>query len=207
VRRIESQLMLAEPASAYALQRSAVRLFERLLMERYANAALRRARDRPQEDSVLNRGTVAIWRRLPLSFRLHMPDTWMRGSAISTAPSPEPVVSCGIWCSSRLRHVLPFSLVPCNRCRNRVDGRGFAAGFVGDHVGHIACSAPHRARGEGLGSELLRQSATALHEGGAKRISLAVTAANEEAVGLYLRCGFRELHRFMPMCGSPRAEF
>jgi ribosomal protein S18 acetylase RimI-like enzyme len=71
------------------------------------------------------------------------------------------------------------------------------ASFVADDVAHITelCVTP-RVRGAGLGYELLRQSAEALRGAGANRISLAVTAANEEAIGLYKRCGFRGTRRF-----------
>jgi ribosomal protein S18 acetylase RimI-like enzyme len=75
---------------------------------------------------------------------------------------------------------------------------GIALGsFVGAEVGHIAqiCVRPE-AKGAGVGYELLRLSIAGLRQGGAKRVSLTVTAANEEAVRLYLRCGFREVRRF-----------
>ena len=79
---------------------------------------------------------------------------------------------------------------------------GLAAGmslssFVADDVGHIAeiCVAPD-ARGAGLGYELLGQSIAMLRGAGAQRVSLTVTASNEEAVRLYTRCGFREARRF-----------
>ena len=69
--------------------------------------------------------------------------------------------------------------------------------FVADDVAHITeiCVTPG-ARGVGLGYELLRQSTAALRGAGAKRVSLTVTAANQEAVRLYTRCGFREVRRF-----------
>jgi ribosomal protein S18 acetylase RimI-like enzyme len=57
------------------------------------------------------------------------------------------------------------------------------------------CVTPH-AKGSGLGYELLRNAVAALRAGGAKRISLTVTSANEDAVRLYRRCGFREVRRF-----------
>jgi ribosomal protein S18 acetylase RimI-like enzyme len=75
---------------------------------------------------------------------------------------------------------------------------GIALGsFVGAEVGHIAqiCVRPE-AKGAGVGYELLRLSIAGLRQGGAKRVSLTVTAANEEAVRLYLKCGFREVRRF-----------
>jgi ribosomal protein S18 acetylase RimI-like enzyme len=69
--------------------------------------------------------------------------------------------------------------------------------FVARDVAEITelCVTPD-ARGAGLGYEVLRQSIGTLRGEGAKRISLAVTAANEDAVRLYIRCGFRTARRF-----------
>jgi ribosomal protein S18 acetylase RimI-like enzyme len=79
---------------------------------------------------------------------------------------------------------------------------GWAAGvslcsFVGQDVGHITqlCVTP-QTKGLGLGYELLRKSVEALRLAGARRITLTVTSANEEAVRLYERCGFKEMRRF-----------
>jgi len=75
---------------------------------------------------------------------------------------------------------------------------GIALGsFVGAEVGHIAqiCVRPE-AKGVGVGYELLRLSIAGLRQRGAKRVSLTVTATNEGAVRLYLKCGFREVRRF-----------
>jgi ribosomal protein S18 acetylase RimI-like enzyme len=69
------------------------------------------------------------------------------------------------------------------------------ASFIADDVGHITelCVMP-QARGRAR----VRTAAPTLRSTGAKRISFTVTAANEEAVRLYLQCGFRELRRFHP---------
>ena len=69
--------------------------------------------------------------------------------------------------------------------------------FVAPEVAHITqlCVVPG-AQGAGLGYELLRQAVVGLRAHGARRISLTVTAANTEAVKLYMGCGFRELRRF-----------
>jgi len=70
--------------------------------------------------------------------------------------------------------------------------------FVGGQVGHITqlCVIP-AAKGRGLGYELLRESVKALRMHGACRISLTVTCANEEAIRLYTRCGFRDVRHFL----------
>jgi ribosomal protein S18 acetylase RimI-like enzyme len=90
----------------------------------------------------------------------------------------------------------PASYTAFDRNTGCVAGMSISS-FVADDVGHITeiCVAP-RARGGGLGYELLRQSVAAMRGAGAKRVSLTVTAANEEAVRLYTRCGFREARRF-----------
>jgi ribosomal-protein-alanine N-acetyltransferase len=69
--------------------------------------------------------------------------------------------------------------------------------FVGPHTGHITQLGvmPH-AQGMGIGRDLLERAMDALYRNGAKRISLTVTVANERALGLYRRAGFRELRRF-----------
>ena len=63
-------------------------------------------------------------------------------------------------------------------------------------TGHITqiCVAP-AVRGTGIGHELLRQSLTTLREMGCASASLTVTAANEDAVALYERVGFRRCAR------------
>jgi ribosomal protein S18 acetylase RimI-like enzyme len=70
--------------------------------------------------------------------------------------------------------------------------------FVGGQVGHITqlCVIP-AAKGRGLGYQLLRESVNALRMHGARRISLTVTCANEEAIRLYARCGFRDVRHFL----------
>ena len=79
--------------------------------------------------------------------------------------------------------------------------------FIAEDVGHIAeiCVTP-KARGAGLGYELLQQAIASLRAAGAKRISLAVTSANEEAIKLYKRCGFRELRRFYAFVWEARSR-
>ncbi len=71
------------------------------------------------------------------------------------------------------------------------------ASMVAPECGHITqiCVAPS-VRGTGLGHELLRQSLTALRNMGCRSASLTVTAANEDAVKLYERVGFKTIRRF-----------
>jgi ribosomal protein S18 acetylase RimI-like enzyme len=69
--------------------------------------------------------------------------------------------------------------------------------ILSPRVGHITqiCVVP-RLKGKGLGYELLRRSLLALGEAGCRKASLTVTAANENAVRLYERVGFRPSHTF-----------
>jgi ribosomal protein S18 acetylase RimI-like enzyme len=69
--------------------------------------------------------------------------------------------------------------------------------ILSPRVGHVTqiCVAPPL-KGKGLGYELLRRSLLALGEAGCRQTSLTVTAANENAVRLYERVGFRPSHTF-----------
>lgn len=71
------------------------------------------------------------------------------------------------------------------------------ASLVSQESGHITqiCVSPD-AQGAGIGRELLRQSLTTLREMGCRTASLTVTAANQGAVALYERVGFRTVRRF-----------
>jgi len=71
------------------------------------------------------------------------------------------------------------------------------ASLVSQHCGHITqiCTTPE-ARGLGIGHALLRQSLTTLRDMGCEAATLTVTSANEHAVALYERVGFRTIRRF-----------
>jgi ribosomal protein S18 acetylase RimI-like enzyme len=68
---------------------------------------------------------------------------------------------------------------------------------VADNVGHITqiCVLPE-AQGTGVGYELLRRSLLTLCDAGCESVSLTVTAANQQAVGLYQNMGFRAVRHF-----------
>jgi ribosomal protein S18 acetylase RimI-like enzyme len=74
------------------------------------------------------------------------------------------------------------------------------ASRIGAEVAHVTqlCVASQW-RGRGLGSLLLNQCANSLASAGFKAITLTVTEANEIAVKLYKRFGFRLRHRFDAM--------
>jgi ribosomal protein S18 acetylase RimI-like enzyme len=69
--------------------------------------------------------------------------------------------------------------------------------LVSQDCGHITqiCVSPE-VKGSGVGYTLLRQSLLALRDMGCRAATLTVTAANEEAVALYERVGFRTMRRF-----------
>jgi ribosomal protein S18 acetylase RimI-like enzyme len=71
------------------------------------------------------------------------------------------------------------------------------ASVVNDRTGHVTqiCVSP-AFRGTGLGYELIRRSLLRLLHAGCRRVSLTVTASNEDAVRLYLNLGFRTVRKF-----------
>lgn len=71
------------------------------------------------------------------------------------------------------------------------------ASLVSPESGHITqiCVSPS-VRGTGVGHALLRQSLLAFRKMGCRSTGLTVTAANEGAVALYERIGFRTIHQF-----------
>jgi ribosomal protein S18 acetylase RimI-like enzyme len=90
----------------------------------------------------------------------------------------------------------PASFAAFEALTGRLCGISLAS-LVAPDCGHITqiCVASS-VRGTGIGHELLRQSLTALRDMGCRSASLTVTAANEDAVLLYERVGFRTVRRF-----------
>jgi ribosomal protein S18 acetylase RimI-like enzyme len=90
----------------------------------------------------------------------------------------------------------PASYAAFEASNGRICGVSLAS-LVAPRCGHIAqiCVSP-AARGTGIGHELLRQSLATLRDAGCRSVSLTVTAANQDAVALYERMGFRTIERF-----------
>ena len=90
----------------------------------------------------------------------------------------------------------PASFAAFDALTGRMCGLSLAS-IVAPDTGHITqiCVVPS-ARGTGIGHELLRQSLTTLREMGCGVASLTVTAANDDAVKLYERVGFRLRRQF-----------
>jgi ribosomal protein S18 acetylase RimI-like enzyme len=93
----------------------------------------------------------------------------------------------------------PASYAAFEASNGRLCGMSLAS-LVAPQCGHITqiCVTP-AVRGTGVGHELLRQSLTTLRDVGCRSVSLTVTAANEDAVTLYERVGFRTIQRFFAL--------
>jgi ribosomal protein S18 acetylase RimI-like enzyme len=69
--------------------------------------------------------------------------------------------------------------------------------LVSEECGHITqICVSQEVKGCGIGYELLRQSLLALRDNGCRAATLTVTAANNGALDLYERVGFRTIRRF-----------
>jgi len=199
LRRIESQLMLLDAESSHELRRECgVHMFERLLMKRDAHTSLppgrastsRRFRIDPWSDEHFD----ALGAELSLAHTGHV-DSEIN-EHYRTARSASRFLYNIVQFPGCATFYSPASYLAFEARTGSIAGM-LLASFVAAEVGHITelCVAP-RARGVGLGHAMLRQSLAALGSAGAKRISVTVTAANEDAIRLYKRCGFREARRF-----------
>ena len=199
VRRIESQLMLVDPAVACTLQKERfIRTQERMLMSldiaeappMSPGAAFEQYRIEPWADYHHESAAGVI----ALAYGNHV-DSQINDQYRTLAGARRFIYNIVQFpgCGTFFR---PASFVAFDPETTSMAGIALAS-FVGDEVGHITqlCITPGL-RGKGLGYELLRQAAGALRLHGAKRISLTVTCANTEAIRLYERCGFSDVRRF-----------
>jgi ribosomal protein S18 acetylase RimI-like enzyme len=209
IHRVESQLMLVDPATARAFQRerSAIKIYERLLMSldvsnlqdirtRLGGATIQakpnagRFHIEPWADHLHESAANAI----SLAYNSHI-DSQINDQYRSIAGARRFLYNivqfpgCGVFYK-------PGSFIAFDAHTGWVAGIVLVS-FVSPEVGHITqlCVTPP-ARGSGLGYELLRRGVAALRSRGAKRISLTVTGVNSEAIQLYKRCGFEEVRRF-----------
>jgi ribosomal protein S18 acetylase RimI-like enzyme len=199
VHRVESQMMLLQKSAAEALRRQRfVRIFERVLMRLDGSAPLR-----PGPASLAWRFRIDPWGEhlyaaaaavITLAYLGHI-DAEINDQYRTQAGSRAFLSGiirfpgCGSFYS-------PASFVAVDALTGWASGISLC-GFVSNGVGHITqlCVTP-QTKGIGLGYELLRRSVDALRRAGATRITLTVTTANEDAVRLYARCGFKETRRF-----------
>jgi ribosomal protein S18 acetylase RimI-like enzyme len=200
VRRIESQLMLVEPQVGRALQRERfVKVQERMLMKLDttsppwlpAGRAMRRFHIEPWGDHHHELAASVI----SLAYGEHI-DSQINDQYRTVDGARRFIYNIVQFpgCGTFFRQGSFVAFDPVT---------GWLAGlvlvsFVGDEVGHITqlCVTP-RAKGRGLGYELLREAINALRMHGARRISLTVTSANVDAIRLYERCRFTGVRRFL----------
>jgi ribosomal protein S18 acetylase RimI-like enzyme len=198
VRRIESQLMLVEAAAAKALQtKHSVGLFERFLMTLDANTALPHGkgsiapgfRIEELEDCSYAAAAAVITTAYGGHVDARINERYRTAAQVNRFVDELIHFPGAAFCA-------PASYIAFDAATGLPAGISLS-NFVAGDVGHIAelCVMPHSRRA-GLGYELLRQSIQTLRKAGAKRISLSVTTANESALTLYRRCGFREVRRF-----------
>lgn len=200
LRRIESQLMLVDPAVGEGLRRERpVRLQERILMSLDTSAppylpastAIRRFRFEPWSEHYHDMAAGVI----SLAYADHI-DSQINDQYRSVAGARRFLYNIVQFpgCGTFSRHGSFVAFDPRT---------GWMAGvvltsFVAEQVGHITqlCVTP-QSQAKGLGYELLREAVNALRLYGARRVSLTVTASNEAALRLYRRCGFRQVRRFL----------
>lgn len=98
------------------------------------------------------------------------------------------------------------SFVAWDRVNHIMCGASLAS-LVAPETGHITqiCVAPSHQK-KGIGFELLRRSLTALAAHGCHSASLTVTSANQSAVDLYRRIGFRNRREFAAFTWEPRSN-
>ncbi len=84
----------------------------------------------------------------------------------------------------------PASFVALDPTNGRMAGLSLAS-LVASDIGHVTqiCVAPEY-KGQGLGYELLLRSMEAMRVHGCRKVSLTVTAANEDAIRLYRKVGY-----------------
>ncbi len=198
VTRIEAQLMLVDAAAAKSLEcERGVHLFERALMTLDSGAFLppgesplrRDFRIEPWTDRHLHAAAEVITR----AYQGHVDE--LIHDRYRTVAGAERFLQELIQFPGAVFNG-PASWIAFETGREPAVGFSLA-GFVAGGVGHIAelCVTPEGS-GAGLGQALLARSLDALCQSGANRISLAVTLANERALRLYRRFGFREKRGF-----------
>jgi len=200
VTRVECQLMLVPPQAARVLQEDRfVRLFERRLLSRESGELSAS----PQDPALHQQFRFDSWDEsareslagfIVRSYEGHV-DGEINDQFTSTKGASAFLRSLldNSGCGELFR---PASLFAIDRQTGTLSGM-ILTSFVARDTAHIVqvCVAPE-AQGLGLGRELLRRAVHATAEGGARRVSLTVTAANTRALRLYDRFGFREQRRF-----------
>jgi ribosomal protein S18 acetylase RimI-like enzyme len=191
IQRVESQLMmLRAPLSRAIPRKDAVEIFPRLFME----GPLEGSRLLPPRDGEFS---IIGWteRRqdecaalISAAYRDHV-DSRINDQYRSASGARRFLSNIIQYpgCGSFLQ---PASFLLLDPETGRVAGLCLAS-LVAPEIGHITqiCVSPSW-QSKGAGYELLRRSMLALADRGCQQVSLTVTAANTNAVGLYERVGF-----------------
>lgn len=200
VRRVESQLMLIDPAIGRALQRERfVKVQERILMKLEIDAspmmrpgrAFRQFHMEQWHDHHHEMAAQVITVAYPDHIDSQINDQYRSvGGARRFLHNIVTFPGCGTFFRQG-------SFVAFDPRTGKMAGIVLSS-FVANQVGHVTqlCVTPS-VKGAGLGYELLREAIKALEAHGARRVSLTVTASNAEAIRLYARCGFKEVRRFL----------
>jgi ribosomal protein S18 acetylase RimI-like enzyme len=202
LRRVESQLMMIDPAVGQALSRErAIEVRERVLMASSCEDPGSCGDTGPGPDS---RFQIRSWEDhyeeqaatvIALAYGDHV-DSEINEQYRTVAGARRFLHNivrypgCGMFFK-------PASMVAFDRQTGWVAGIVLVS-FVAPQTGHVTqlCVTP-QSQGSGLGRELLRRAMHALYLNGAKRVTLTVTGANEPALELYRRSGFREMRSFL----------
>jgi ribosomal protein S18 acetylase RimI-like enzyme len=103
------------------------------------------------------------------------------------------VITQQIWCGEFLPHV---SRLAVDQKSNKILGI-LAASRIAQGRGHISQISVRQAyHGRGLGRQMIASALAEFSNFNFDSVSLAVTAANIKALGLYQSCGFRTVHTF-----------
>jgi ribosomal protein S18 acetylase RimI-like enzyme len=98
------------------------------------------------------------------------------------------------WPSLRARYPLPDDGTPDGRLVRWIHAPWSPPdAVVAGHPAHLHVNLLARARGTGLGRDLMERTMSALATRGAPALHVAVSARNEHALGFYRHLGFREL--------------
>jgi ribosomal protein S18 acetylase RimI-like enzyme len=98
-----------------------------------------------------------------------------------------------IWCGNFLPHV---SRIAVDQTGGKITGL-LIASRISPGIGHMSqISVKPSHQGQGLGRRMIHSSLAEFFTLGFKKVSLAVTHANSNALHLYESCGFRTVHSF-----------
>jgi ribosomal protein S18 acetylase RimI-like enzyme len=198
IRRIESQLMMLQHATARAMPREdSLSVFERNFMRvdlRRAALAEGRVRYPVYLEKWSDHYQDAAAQLIATAYTGHV-DSRINDQYRSAAGARRFLYNIVQYpgCGAFYR---PASYAAFDAGSGRLCGISLAS-MVAPECGHITqiCVSPS-VRGTGIGHALLRASLTTLRDMGCRSGSLTVTAANDDAVALYRRVGFDVARRF-----------